>query len=409
VLTVNVSRIMSDIEALAQFSVSELPGVTRLTFSREDRLARQYLRESMMSVGMCVSEVPPGVMFGRLRTPESDGPPVAAGSHIDTVLNGGKFDGVLGVVAALEVARVLSENSVPLRRPFEVITFPEDDGARFGAVLTGSKAWTGVLTAEQLGAMNDVHGVSYLEAMEQAGLPARELASHLFTHDSAKAFLELHIEQSVVLEQRRVDIGIVTEIIGIRGFDVTLQGVANHAGATPMGMRRDALTGAAEIILQIEQAVKQLGPHTVCTVGQINCNPGARNIIPGEVRLSIDFRDVEKIDERWQQASSRISEIAQRRQIAVDVTPRVSTEPVPLSSNLQALVEEKARRRGLSFLRMPSGAVHDAQVMAPLVETGMIFVPSRAGRSHCPEEFTESEHIENGANVLLDAVLTLVS
>src|SRR5262249_9799497 len=248
---VNVSRIMSDIEALAQFSVGERPGVTRLTFSREDRLARQYLRESMMKVGMCVSEVPPCVMCGRLSTPESNGPAGAAGSHIDTALNGGKFDGVLGVVAALEVARVLSENLVPLRSPFEVVIFPEEDGARFGAVLTGSKAWTGVLTAEQVGAMNDADGVNYLEAMEGEGLPARELASHVFTHDSAN------------------DIGVVTEIIGIRGFDVTtLQGVANLAGATPTSMRRDALTGAAEIIFQIEQAVKQFGPHTVCTVGR---------------------------------------------------------------------------------------------------------------------------------------------
>src|SRR5262245_21119878 len=227
---VNVSRIMSDIEALAQFSVGERPGVTRLTFSREDRLARQYLRESMMKVGMCVSEVPPCVMCGRLSTAESNGPPVAAGSHIDTALNGGKFDGVLGVVAALEVARVLSENLVPLRSPFEVVIFPEEDGARFGAVLTGSKAWTGVLTAEQLGAMNDADGVNYLEAMQREGLPASELASHVFAHNSAKAFLELHIEQSVVLEQRRIDIGIVTEIIGIRGFDVTLQGVAKSCG-----------------------------------------------------------------------------------------------------------------------------------------------------------------------------------
>jgi allantoate deiminase len=409
VLAVNNSRIMSDIEALAQFSVGAGPGVTRLTFSPEDRLARQYLRNSMMKAGMRISEFCPGVMRGRLSTAESEGPSVMAGSHIDTVLNGGKFDGVLGVVAALEVARVLSENSVPLRSPFEVVIFPEEDGARFGAVLTGSKAWTGMLTAEHLRTMNDADGVSYLKAMEQEGLPASELLSHVLTRDSAKAFFEVHIEQSVVLEKRQIDIGIVTKIIGIRGFDVTLQGVANHAGATPMSLRRDALAGAAEIIVELERAVKGFGPHAVCTVGQINCSPGARNIIPGEVLFSIDFRDVDKIDERWQQASSCIFGIAGRREIAVNVIQRVTTEPVPLSSNLQVLVEEKTTRRGLSSLRMPSGAVHDAQVLAPLVETAMIFVPSRGGRSHCPEEFTESAHIENGANVLLDAVLTLVS
>ena len=405
-LSINIDRLWSDIETLATFSAGG-EGVNRLTFSKEDRAARAYLRAQMAAAGLAVVEIPPGVMLGRLSPPTSAGPPVMSGSHIDAVPSAGRFDGIVGVVGALEVARVLAEQRVALKHPYEVVIYPEEEGTRFGAVLTGSKAWVGELSPEQLDAMKDRDGTSYLAAMEAYGLAAADLERQRFQPGRAKAILELHIEQSIVLEECGVQIGVVTTITGIRGFEVTLRGVANHAGATPMDRRRDALAGAAEIMLALERLAPTLGPHTVCTVGQIACSPGARNVIPGEVRFSIDFRDIEGLDAKWAEAEPRLRAIAGARQLAIDLRPTSASEPVALSPAIQSLLEHTCGRRGLSYMRMPSGAVHDAQVMARLADTGMIFIPSRAGRSHCPEEYSSPAQVEWGANVLLDAVLAL--
>jgi allantoate deiminase len=405
-LAINIDRLWHDIEMLASFSAGG-EGVNRLTFSKEDRAARAYLREQMTSAGLQVVESAPGVMLGRLSPPGSAGPAVLSGSHIDAVPAAGRFDGIVGVVGALEVGRVLAEQRVALKHPYEVVIYPEEEGTRFGAVLTGSKAWVGALSVQQLDAMLDRDGVSYLAAMEAYGLKAADLESQRFQQGQAKALLELHIEQSVVLEECGVQIGVVTSITGIRGFEVTLRGIANHAGATPMGRRCDALAGTAEIMLMLERLAPTLGPHTVCTVGQIACSPGARNVIPGEVRFSIDFRDIAGLDSKWAQVEPHLRAIANSRQLALELRPLSSSEPVALSASIQDLLEQICARRGLSCLRMPSGAVHDAQVMAPLVDTGMIFIPSHGGRSHCPEEYTEPEQVEQGVNVLLDAVIAL--
>jgi allantoate deiminase len=405
-LAINIDRVLKDIDTLATFSAGG-EGVNRLTFSDEDRAARTYLREQMTSAGLEVMEFPPGVMLGRLNPTGSGEPAVMSGSHIDAVPAAGRFDGIVGVVGALEVGRVLAEQRVVLRHPYEVVIYPEEEGTRFGAVLTGSKAWAGELSLQQLASMQDRHGISYLAAMEAYGLRAADLERQRFKPGRAKALLELHIEQSVVLEECGVQIGVVTTITGIRGFEVTLRGVANHAGATPMDRRRDALAGAAEIMVALERLAPTLGPHTVCTVGQLACSPGARNVIPGEVRFSIDFRDIEGLDAKWDQVEPRIRAITEARHLAMEMRPMSSSEPVALSPTIQDVLEQTCGRRGLSCVRMASGAVHDAQVMARLVDTGMIFIPSRAGRSHCPEEYTEPAQVEQGVNVLLDAVVAL--
>jgi allantoate deiminase len=405
-LAINIDRLWNDLETLATFSAGG-EGVNRVTFSDEDRAARAYLRAQMASAGLEVVEIPPGVMLGRLNPPTSAGPAVMSGSHIDAVPAAGRFDGVVGVVGALEVGRVLAEQRVALKHPYEVVIYPEEEGTRFGAVLTGSKAWAGDLSASQLGAMKDRGGTSYLAAMEAYGLMAADLEPQRFKPERAKAILELHIEQSVVLEECGVQIGVVTTITGIRGFEVTLRGVANHAGATPMDRRCDALAGAAEIMLALERLAPTLGPHTVCTVGQISCSPGARNVIPGEVRFSIDFRDIEGLDAKWGQVEPRIRAMASARRLAMELHPMSSSEPVALSPTIQDLLEQICARRSFSCMRMPSGAVHDAQVLARLADTGMIFIPSRGGRSHCPEEYSEPAQVEQGVNVLLDAVLAL--
>lgn len=405
-LTINIDRLWRDIETLATFSTGG-EGVNRLTFSVQDQAARAYLREQMLSAGMEVVEIPPGVMLGRLQPPLSSGPSVMSGSHIDAVPSAGRFDGIVGVVGALEVGRVLAEHRVALKHPYEVVIYPEEEGTRFGTVLTGSKAWVGDLSAPQLAAMRDRDGISYVAAMEACGFRAVDLEPHRFTAGRAKALLELHIEQSVVLEESDVQIGVVTTITGIRGFEVTLRGIANHAGATPMDRRRDALAGAAEIMLALERLAPTLGPHTVCTVGQMACHPGARNVIPGEARFSIDFRDIEGLDAKWAAVEPHLRAIANRRQLAMEIRPLAVSEPVALSPVVQGVLEQICGQRGFTWMRMPSGAVHDAQVMARLVDTGMIFIPSRGGRSHCPEEYSEPAQVEQGVTVLLDAVVAL--
>jgi hydantoinase/carbamoylase family amidase len=405
-LTIDINRVWRDIEMLASFSAAG-EGVNRLTFSKEDQAARAYLREQMTAAGLQVQESAPGVMLGRLSPPGSSGPAVMSGSHIDAVPAAGRFDGIVGVVGALEVGRVLAEQQMALKHPYEVVIYPEEEGTRFGAVLTGSKAWVGELSAQQLASMHDRDGISYLAAMEAYGLRAADLDRQRLQPGQVKSLLELHIEQSVVLEESAVHIGVVTSITGIRGFEATLKGVANHAGATPMARRSDALAGAAEIMVMLERLAPTLGPHTVCTVGQITCSPGARNVIPGEVRFSIDFRDIEGLDAKWAQVEPHLSSIASRRHLVLELRALSSSEPVALSATIQDLLEQTCASRGLSCLRMPSGAVHDAQVMAPLVDTGMIFIPSRGGRSHCPEEYSEPVQVEQGVNVLLDAVVAL--
>jgi hydantoinase/carbamoylase family amidase len=405
-LSINIDRLWKDIETLATFSTGG-EGVNRLTFSQEDRAARAYLRAQMTSAGLDVLEVPPGVMLGRLSPAGSSGPAVISGSHIDAVPSAGRFDGIVGVLGALEVARVLAENRVALKHPYEVVIYPEEEGTRFGAVLAGSKAWVGELSTQQLAAMRDRDGISYLGAMEAYGLKADDLERQRFRPGRAKALIELHIEQSVVLEECGIQIGVVTTITGIRGFEVTLRGIANHAGATPMERRHDALAGAAEIMLALEYLPPTLGAHTVCTVGQISCSPGARNVIPGEVRFSIDFRDIEGLDAKWAEVEPHIWAIANARHLSLEMRPMSSSEPTALSPAIQDLLERVCGQRGFSCMRMPSGAVHDAQVMAPLVDTGMIFIPSRGGRSHCPEEYSEPAQVAQGANVLLDAVMAL--
>jgi hydantoinase/carbamoylase family amidase len=405
-LAINIDRLWNDIETLATFSAGG-EGVSRLTFSDEDRAARAYLREQMTSAGLEVVEIPPGIMLGCLDPLSSSKPAVMSGSHIDAVPAAGRFDGIVGVVGALEVGRVLAEQRVALKHPYEVVIYPEEEGTRFGTVLTGSKAWVGELSPQQLAAMYDHAGTSYLAAMEAYGLMTAELERQRFQPGRAKAILELHIEQSVVLEECGVQIGVVTTITGIRGFEVMLRGVANHAGATPMNRRCDALAGAAEIVVALERLAPTLGPHTVCTVGQLSCSPGARNVIPGEVRFSIDLRDIDALDTKWDLVERRMRAIANARHLAMELRPMSSSEPVALSPTIQDLLEQICGRRGFSCLRMPSGAVHDAQVMARMAETGMIFIPSRGGRSHCPEEYSAPAQVEQGVHVLLDAVVAL--
>ncbi len=407
---IQIERIARDIEIINSFTATPGKGVTRFTFSEPYMQARAHVVEELQKIGARVATTLGGNLYGRLEGGTKDLPSVMTGSHLDSVLHGGRFDGVAGVVVALEVARVMAEQKVPHRHPVDVVVFAEEEGSRFGSVMIGSRAWVGKLAPDDLQRLKDKDGGSFAAAMANAGLAPEDTT--LLKPGMVKAMIELHIEQSLVLENKGISIGVVEGINGIKQFVVTLTGVSNHAGATPMGLRHDALQGAARAIAAVEEiADGDMGGNTVATVGMLTCEPGQANVIPGRVRFTIDIRDLDsgRIDKAAQRIRSVIQTTCQARGLAFDIQSRSDTPPVRLSKEVVQLIEETAREKGIKTLRMPSGALHDSSILPEVTEVGMIFVPSKAGRSHCPEEDTDLKDICAGAEVLLGAVTRLAS
>jgi allantoate deiminase len=402
----SVERIRLDIETIAGCS-SPGPGTSRLSFTPEYWAAVAYVADQMAALGYERTTTAHGNTRFRRRDADRGEPAVAVGSHLDAVPRGGRFDGVAGVVAGVEIARLLDGPDVRLDRPYELIVFAEEEGARFGSVLAGSKALVGRLTHRDLAAMKDTHGTSYLEALAEtvehtstaprSVLGAREVAS----------YFELHIEQSLVLEAAHVPIGIVQAIVGLRQYRVTYSGVADHAGATPMGLRRDSLAAAAQAIAAVEDlAVGSATGVTVGTVGMLVNEPNAANVIPARTVLSVDLRDTDAatLDALGASLREKIERIADERQVSAQVTLTAESAPVVLSPRLRNALIRSAVRQGIDYVEMPSGAAHDAQEVARVTDAAMIFVPSIGGRSHCPEEDTPYEAIALGVDVLLEAI-----
>jgi allantoate deiminase len=408
-MRIQIERMEKDLEVINSFTATPGKGITRFTFSQEYMKARDYLIAELTKIGAKVSTTVAGNLRGRLEGREKGSPPVMVGSHLDSVFQGGRFDGVAGVVCALEVARVVSEENIVHRHPLDVVVFAEEEGSRFGSIMIGSRAWIGKLRSDDLLRLKDRDGISYAEAMERCGLVVDD--SHVLSASTVKAMVELHIEQSLVLESEGIQVGVVEGINGIKQFSVTLRGVANHAGATPMGLRRDALQGAARIIAEVERiAAHEMGGNTVATVGYVSCEPGQANVIPGKVQFTVDIRDLapKRLEEAVTRVYAQIEKTCGDRGLAFEITPRSDTPPVTLSKSLVSLIEEAARENSIKTLRMPSGALHDSSILPEITEVGMIFVPSKEGRSHCPEESTELSDLAAGAQILLAATMKLI-
>jgi allantoate deiminase len=325
------------------------------------------------------------------------------------VVHGGKFDGVVGVVTALEAARVITEEKVAHRLPIDVVVFAEEEGSRFNWGLLGSSIWTGQLDHSRLENIKDSGGVTYQEAMARAGFEVSDAS--VLKPEKLRAMLEVHIEQGAVLENKGYRIGLVEAIAGIKHLDITITGKADHAGTTPMGDRSDALQAAARIIAAVEEIAQEIGANTVATVGRIACEPGQANVIPGLVRFSLDVRNPNEavLNSAAATTNQTVKDICDDRHLGFEITPLGSAEPVSLSGEIVDLMEEKAREKNIESLRMVSGAGHDTALFADLTEAGMIFVPSVEGRSHCPEEFTRLEDIGLGYEVLLSTVIALAA
>ncbi|MDR2528814.1 MAG: M20 family metallo-hydrolase [Synergistaceae bacterium] len=378
-------------------------GRTRLALSWEDLEARRLLARWMEDLGLDVQTDAYANIWGVRAGRDAKARPVVVGSHIDTVRDAGMFDGVMGVLSGLAAVRAMNEAKVETERPVAVISFTDEEGGRFlSGGLAGSRALAGLTDIETLKTKRSPEGKSWVDALNESGFVGN---GRLEPH----AYLEYHIEQGPALADENIQIGVVRGVVGISWLRVTFRGEANHAGAFPMNRRHDAGLAAARAVVELNRLALELGQGAVITPGQLNQHPNLPNIVPGEVVLTVDIRQFDPVS--LEHGVNRLKEVVrtagEQEGVAVKVETLVQTARAAFSEEMVSLVERKARELGYSTKRMSSGAGHDAQILHGLCPTGMIFVPSKDGRSHCPEEFTSQEDMGNGADVLLQCVLEL--
>lgn len=408
-MNTNLERIKRDIEALGKFTSTPGAGNTRLSFSEEDRKAREYIKGEMKEAGLQVYEDAAGTIVGRLEGELKDAPVVMIGSHYDSVKNGGIFDGPAGVVTALESARVFKENNIKPKYPVEFIAMIEEEGCRFGGGLFASRAMVGQVKREDLDKYKDAQGISIAQAMREFGFNPDEINKAARNSKDIKAFLELHIEQGPILESNNKDLGIVQYVVGMREFEVIVKGRADHAGTTPMNMRLDALDAAVPVISRISEFAKEAGDGTVATVGKFELLPGAANIVPEEVKFTVDIRSKngDLINEVTDKINRELENMAETHGVKYEVADKLNVAPVKLSENIINIMKSKANSIGFETEDMLSGAGHDAMIMAGVTEVGLLFVPSKNGRSHCPEEWTDYDKLQKGVEIMCQTLKEL--
>lgn len=403
------SRVKQDLETIATFGALSTGGVTRLALTKEDLQARNYLLQQMEELNLSVTVDAVGNMFGR-RKGLKDISPVLIGSHLDTVVEGGDFDGIAGVIAALEVMRRIHENAIQTIRPVELVNFTAEESSRFLTATLGSKCMKGSLTMDQLKSMKDSNSISFYEALHQAGFQPEQLDTVKKNQGDYHSFIELHIEQGPVLEVENKSIGIVTAIAAPTRLKVHVKGVADHSGTTPMHLRNDALVGASELVVALETLARtNAGPHTVATVGNVLVTPGVMNVIPGEVTLLVDIRDIymEDKNQAVELFLKEMDQVAQKRNLQITYELLVNDSPVPLSDKIISYLKANTQKLNEPYQVMHSGAGHDAMNLVPITDVGMIFVPSRNGISHNKLEHTDLKHILKGIDLLYETVIQL--
>lgn len=392
-----VQRLESEIERFAGFSRPG-EGVTRLSFTPEYEAAISHLSGEFEKLGFRASLDPVGnfaasnVEFGERC--------VALGSHVDSVPHGGRFDGTAGVLCALEVARIVPD------LPLKVFSFVEEEGARFGSGLLGSRCVVGEVTADELKEHLDSEGTSFHEAAGEAGCDPDRVGDCARSLEGVECYLEAHIEQGRVLEESGEEIGVVEAIAGVVHAQLEIEGRADHAGATPMNLRSDAALTAAETVVELDRVAREAGGSAVGTVGKIDLSPGALNVIPGLATVGLDVRAVneERRDEILERIVSFARKRADGRGQSVGYLEHLRSEPTLMDPSLTTALKDAAGRLGIPHRAMPSGAGHDAMIVARRVPAGMLFVPSRGGVSHAPEEFTEFRRLAGAVAVLHEAI-----
>jgi N-carbamoyl-L-amino-acid hydrolase len=408
-LTVDFERLQADIDTLASIGREPDHGLYRMAFSDNDMAARAWLKQRIEESGLDLYVDGAQNIHGRYRF-DYQTPSVMMGSHIDTVPGAGHLDGALGVLVALECVRRIRELELPLRRPLEAVAFTDEEG-RFGGML-GSEAMSGQLTPEDIYNAKDLAGVSLVDAMKAHDLSAMDCLRARRSPESLHAFVELHIEQGPVLDRSAIPIGVVEGIVGILKWNARMIGAANHAGTTPMNMRRDAFLGVAEFANEIPRILEEEGSSiSVATIGRIELHPGATNVVPGQADFILEVRDTDaEVINRLANAFRRtLSAIARRRDLMFEFEVMHEIAPVKCDPGVMNAIASVAESMGIRTLQMPSGAAHDTQLLAQLTRAGMIFIPSKDGRSHSPAEWSPWEDIRTGADVALNTLYRLAS
>lgn len=400
------AEIDSTLEGLKKFNATPNRGITRLPFTKEALAAADYLEERMRQAGMKTRRDESGAVIGRLTG--SSGKTILIGSHYDTVRHGGAYDGMAGIACGIEAARLLQAIQPPLRHSLEVIATNDEEGARFRTGFFSSKAMSGELAPEHFREWLDNEGISLYDAMMACGLKPEDIWRAKRDPADLAAFLEVHVEQGPVLEIHNKEIGIVDGIVGIRRAMITISGRADHAGTTPMGMRRDAMDAAAKIVVAIGETARHYR-NAVATVGSIRALPGEVNVICEEVRFSLDVRaeDEKTLEEIMNEIDRNAKGISSREGVGYRMDVTLATKPAFMDADLRQMLEHICTERGLSTMHLSSGAGHDCLVMAGITPSAMLFVPSKGGRSHCPEEYSDSGHLAKAVFILRDVIIKM--
>jgi N-carbamoyl-L-amino-acid hydrolase len=406
-LHIQPKRLQETLEKLSTFGRNPDGGVTRLGFSTADMAARQYVMELMKQAGLAVRVDPAGNIFG-LRAGSEKLPVLMFGSHIDSVLHGGNFDGDVGSLGAIEVIRALNDEKIQTRHPLEAVIWTNEEGDHFGVGVFGSSAAAGMLDPSVL-ERRDEQGLTLADWLRRYGQNPADIGKAKIAPGTVAAYVELHIEQGGVLDARKIPIGVVQGIVGIGRWTCVASGFANHAGTTPMDERRDALAAAAKAVLAVREEVRSTPGKQVGTVGVMKIEPGAPNIIPGRAEFIVELRalDASKVRRMWAGVQQRFARISQEENVPIACKETDFDQPAIVNPEVQQTIRDAVHEAGLTFLDMPSGAGQDAQEAARFARMGMIFVPSRNGISHSPLEFTPWSDVADGAEVLYGTVLLL--
>jgi len=403
-MKIDTKRLERSIEELGKIGQTPRGGLTRLALSDEDKRGRDWMVTRMREAGLRVTVDQMGNIFGE-RAGETTRPPVIIGSHVDSVPTGGRYDGQLGVLCGLEVIRALNDRQIRTRHPVTLAIFTNEEGARFQPAMIASGVMAGKIALEDAYNARDKDGIRLVDELERIGyLGAEPCVARPF-----RAYLELHIEQGPFLEEEGLSVGVVEGIVAIAWSRLTIHGVQDHAGPTPMRIRHDALVAAAEVVAGVRRIAREIAGDLVATVGNLVVTPNIVNAIPGRVTLSIDMRDPRDptLDRARASLEAIVRDAGEREGVRCELEHYWRVPYTPFDRDVVDAVERAARAVGARHRRIRSGAGHDAQYMAVIGPAGMVFVPSRDGRSHCEEEFTEIHDIEYGANTLLLAALDL--
>lgn len=403
---INKSRLLETMKVSASIGTSENGGLTRLALTEEDKTMRDIFVDWLNEEGLDVRIDDFGNIYGRREGKNNGGPVIAFGSHLDTQPCGGRFDGVLGVLAALEVIRVLNENNIKTEHPIEIINFTNEEGARFRPPMLGSGGIAEAFTQEFIYNIEDDNGITYKQALKQIGYMG-EKKNRL---SNVKNFIELHIEQGPILESENKSIGIVQGIQGMSWLTVKVVGETNHAGPTPMENRKDALVPSSKMIAKVNELTKEIkGLKT--TVGKLHVEPNVTNVIPGEVEFTVDIRheDNETRANAIETLKEQLSTIAIMNDVDLTITTDWKSDAVKFSPIVMENIYESAEELGCSSLKLFSGPGHDAKYMSKLGDTGMIFIPSNNGISHNEQELSFEDDIDKGANILLQVIYKLAN